>query len=239
MEKPQINRKVLTFLVAGIMVFGLIPMQAFASMRDNSYGSNYSDYQAILDKLNEEYKQNFRFVCQDDIDRLPADLREAHPEVKVPTLADFGTLREFEETYRPVIAASAEFQREQQRMRDLYGCELDVQQPERANNEEILMSFTAGNNQQSRGKSSYGFSYGEYAYAYGTKQGSVWYSFDYAVYVMNYDNFQSGFGFYAAGTYTRGSLGLSTLYVKWSGYFHYTFAVQWEAREAWFPASSL
>jgi hypothetical protein len=114
--------KFLPWLLTVILVIGLIPAQAVAGVDYNQPGKTMEEYQAIVDRLNEEYGTEFRFITQADVDWAHERIIEQCgylPEggPKVTTLDELSvyTLREFEEFMRKeCIEQNAMEQRYQQ-----------------------------------------------------------------------------------------------------------------------------
>jgi len=115
-------RPVVLALVISVAI-GVVPVQAFASMRDSRYGSSLSEYQVILDKCNAEFGTSFKFITQVEVDwahdRIIEQLGylpEGGP--KVTTVEDLGTFGEFERIMRADCALQAAYDREAERLRN-------------------------------------------------------------------------------------------------------------------------
>ncbi|MCL2632853.1 MAG: hypothetical protein FWD45_07235 [Coriobacteriia bacterium] len=100
------NIRFTRLLLVTVFIIGMFPTTAFASNTGERYGSDLSEYQAILDKLNAEYGTDCRFVSQDDIDRY------GYLGIRLPRVEDMGTLSEFEEFHRIELAAAEQRRKE-------------------------------------------------------------------------------------------------------------------------------
>jgi hypothetical protein len=126
MKKQKLTRAIVVAVTVALL-FGVLPIQAFASSNLDRRGSSIAEYQEILDRLNREYGTEWRFVTQEDVDwaharaiELWGYLPEGGP--KVTTLGELRqcTLREYEAISRGECLEAVARQQEQERLNRQY-----------------------------------------------------------------------------------------------------------------------
>ncbi|MCL2631859.1 MAG: hypothetical protein FWD45_02050 [Coriobacteriia bacterium] len=226
------KRVLVSALVSVILVIGLMPVAAFATSERVDV-VDLSSYQAVLDKLNEEYGTEVRFITQDDIDALPEGC-----SLQLPTLSNLLPLEEFENQARGICRLSAEENREYEEMlAELKSLEIVF--------EEVDVSIANGG--ATRGTSYCFFTYGEWGEAYGAKKYDtlqdcyVWARFDGASYKWNFDNaYYLQYNYFSPASYTRSAVGEYRMWIDWSGIFYPPLGVAYLTHRAgWYHTSGL
>ena len=95
--------KVFPWLLTVILVIGLIPAQAMAGVDYNRLGESMEEYQAIVDRLNEEYGIEVYIIDQEIVDQITENLINTYgylpfdpPRVVTLEFLQQYTLAEFE-----------------------------------------------------------------------------------------------------------------------------------------------
>lgn len=100
-------KKLLPLLLTVVFVFGLMPVQAMADVAYDRPGKSMDDYQAIVDKLNEELGTEGYIIDQERVDQITTNLINSYgylpfapPRVVTLEKLQHYTLREFEAEFR-------------------------------------------------------------------------------------------------------------------------------------------
>ena len=213
----------LILFVTAIMTIGFVPTQAIADYAYDQKGSDMSQYQAILDKLNAEYDTDFFFINQEAVDLSHRRMIEAYgylPEggPRVTTLEDLQqfTLREYE-AYARADCIEVVAQRQAAEMNGF----------ETAPSQQIPSESSNGVSDRNSNSSraiyySYDVSpnpFNEYAYAGATKSNNKYNSLSYAVYSPNEGNYVNlGYNYFVWSSYTRTTaFDCNPMTIKFSG----------------------